>query len=75
MGIRVTYPNEGLYAGGKPRLEVFDEKTDAISFCREATVAEAMQYANTFAMFSMAAQLQSMEQQIRDVQTYGLRHQ
>lgn len=75
MGIRITYPNEGLYEGGKPRFEQFDDKTDQITFARYATPEEAMLYAHTSALERLGDQLQRLEQQIHDVQVYGLRHQ
>ena len=72
MGLRVTYPNEGVYAGGKPRLEQFDDKTGQITYAREATVGEAAVFANTEAMHDLRFALEQGAQQLRDVMTYGL---
>lgn len=74
MSLRVTYPDEGVYAGGQPRLEYVD-KEGKISHCREATVGEAAIFANTEAMENLRMQLTFLEQQIRDAATYGIRIQ
>lgn len=73
MSIRITYPNNGLYEGGKPRYEVFDDKTGEITACRLATPEEALIAANTDAMHRLSDLLVILNQQITSVQTYGLR--
>lgn len=72
MSLRVTYPNEGIYANGQPRLEQRNAAGE-ITYSREATVGEAAIFANTEAMEDLRRELDFVQQQLRDVQTYGLR--
>lgn len=80
MATRVTYPNAGLYEGGKPRYEVYtydyakpEGQREVISFCREATAEEAMQQNMIDAMAENNAEMMRLQQSIRDLATYGVR--
>lgn len=55
--IQVTYPNEGHYANGKPRLEVLNA-TGQITSSREATIEEALMYDLITEMRTLINQLQ-----------------
>lgn len=70
--IRVAYPNEGIYAEGKPRLEQVNAKGEIV-FCREATPGEALIFGVSESLDSLRYAVDTLNQQIRDVQTYGLR--
>lgn len=70
--ITVDYPNEGVYDNGQPRYVQKDAKGNVV-FCRFATPEEAVSFALMQSIDDLRDSLERIGQQIRDVQTYGLR--
>lgn len=65
MSIRVTYPNEGLYANGEPRFERLN-KAGEITFSRVATDQEALAYGLIDMLEGLGYQISALNETLRN---------